>query len=58
AAVVKVVESQAQLYELDHDNDKPNLSELLSAGMITQKQVTAYDDYYDQNKNEQRNFDD
>ena len=58
AAVVKVVESQAQLYELDHDNDKPNLSELLSAGMITQKQVTAYDDYYDQNKNEQRIFDD
>lgn len=58
AAVVKVVESQAQLYELDHDNDKPNLSELLSAGMITKKQVTAYDDYYDQNKNEQRNFDD
>lgn len=37
AAVVKVVESQAQLYELDHDNDKPNLSELLSAGMITKK---------------------
>ncbi|MDM5146690.1 ComG operon protein 3 [Lactococcus lactis] len=58
AAVVKVVESQAQLYELDHDDEKPNLSELLSAGMITQKQVTAYDDYYDQNKNEQRNFDD
>lgn len=58
AAVVKVVESQAQLYELDHDNDKPNLSELLSAGMITKKQVTAYDDYYDQNKNEQRNFED
>jgi prepilin-type N-terminal cleavage/methylation domain len=58
AAVVKVVESQAQLYELDHDDDKPSLTELVNAGMITQKQVTAYDDYYNENKNEQRNFDD
>lgn len=58
AAVVKVVENQAQLYELDHDDEKPNLSELLSAGMITQKQISAYDNYYDQNKNEERNFND
>lgn len=58
AAVVKVVESQAQLYELDHDDEKPTLSELLSAGMITQKQISAYDNYYDQNKNEERNFND
>ena len=26
AAVVKVVESQAQLYELDHDDEKPSLA--------------------------------
>ena len=58
AAVVKVVESQAQLYELDHDDEKPSLPELLSAGMITQKQISAYDNYYDQNKNEERNFND
>ena len=58
AAVVKVVESQAQLYEIDHDDEKPTLSELLSAGMITQKQISAYDNYYDQNKNEERNFND
>ncbi|WGV31668.1 competence type IV pilus major pilin ComGC [Lactococcus sp. NH2-7C] len=58
SAVVKVVESQAQLYELDHNDEKPSLSDLFGAGMITQKQISAYDNYYEQNKNEERNFND
>lgn len=53
AAVVKVVESQAQLYELDHET-QPTLSELVTAGMITTKQATSYDNYYAQNKGEAR----
>lgn len=57
AAVVKVVESQAQLYELDHEA-KPTLSDLLAADMITKKQVESYDDYYLQNKTEVREFSD
>ncbi|AYG01207.1 MULTISPECIES: competence type IV pilus major pilin ComGC [Lactococcus] len=53
AAVVKVVESQAQLYELDH-TETPTLSDLVAADMITKKQVESYDDYYAQNKGETR----
>lgn len=51
AAIVKVVESQAQMYELDHAGSA-TLSDLLSAGLITQKQADSYEDYYAQNKNE------
>ena len=53
AAVVKVVESQAELYELKHGNDKASLSKLVSAGNLTQKQVDSYKAYYGKNKNEQ-----
>lgn len=41
AAVVKVVESQMELYEMNHDT-KPNLSQLVSEGYITQKQADTY----------------
>jgi comYC len=37
AAVVKVVESQAELYELKNTNEKASLSKLVSAGNISQK---------------------
>jgi competence protein ComGC len=57
AAVVKVVESQAQLYELDHD-DTPTLTTLMSAKLISEKQKESYDDYYAQNKDEKRALDD
>lgn len=57
AAVVKVVESQAQLYELDHE-ETPTLSDLLAADLITKKQAESYDAYYSQNKNEARDFSD
>lgn len=53
AAVVKVVESQAELYELDHAG-KATLRELVSAGNITQKQADTYNEYYNDNKNEPR----
>ena len=36
-AVVKVVESQAELYELNHQNEKASLSKLVAEGQITQK---------------------
>ncbi|MFC4652898.1 competence type IV pilus major pilin ComGC [Lactococcus nasutitermitis] len=51
SAVVKVVESQVELYELDH-SDTPDLSELVKDGMITQKQADSYKDYYAKNKGE------
>lgn len=41
AAVVKVVESQAELYEMNK-NQKATLSTLQSEGYITDKQVEAY----------------
>ena len=45
AAVVKVVESQAELYELNNDSTA-TLSKLVSDGSITAKQQKAYNDYY------------
>lgn len=45
AAVVKVVESQADLYELDNNTDA-TLSKLVADGSITSKQQEAYNDYY------------
>ena len=49
AAVVKVVESQAELYRLDHDGEV-HLSDLKNAGLISQKQLENYQKYYEKNK--------
>ncbi|MEX2784799.1 competence type IV pilus major pilin ComGC [Streptococcus sp. H49] len=53
AAVVKVVESQAELYELN-ENTPATLSKLVSEGSITAKQQKAYNDYYAKNPKETR----
>ncbi|MEW4354595.1 competence type IV pilus major pilin ComGC [Streptococcus pneumoniae] len=42
AAVVKVVESQAELYELNHVGETATLGKLEKEGQITDKQVEAY----------------
>lgn len=54
AAVVKVVESQAELYELNHTNDKASLSKLISEGNITKKQADSYRAYFAKNSGETR----
>lgn len=41
AAVVKVVESQMELYELNKDS-KPSVEQLVSEDYITQKQADTY----------------
>ncbi|WP_237334442.1 competence type IV pilus major pilin ComGC [Streptococcus halotolerans] len=41
AAVVKVVESQMELYEMNEDV-KPSIQQLVGEGYITQKQADAY----------------
>ena len=46
AAVVKVVESQAELYELKNVNEKATLGKLVADGRITDKQVASYKAYY------------
>ncbi|MGT2712759.1 competence type IV pilus major pilin ComGC [Streptococcus oriscaviae] len=45
AAVVKVVESQAELYELSHGGDA-TLSKLVENGAITAEQSQTYNEYY------------
>ena len=45
-AVVKVVESQAELYELNHTNETASLSKLVTEGQMTQKQAEAYRAHY------------
>ena len=45
AAVVKVVDSQAELYEMKN-NKTASLAALVSEGQITQKQADSYNDYY------------
>ncbi|GFH42456.1 competence protein ComGC [Lactococcus hodotermopsidis] len=55
AAVVKVVNSQAELYALDH-TDVATLSILVKNGNITQKQADAYNAYYTKNTNETRDI--
>lgn len=55
SAVVKVVNSQAELYQLEHD-DVPTLSKLVSNGNITQKQADTYNDYYASHTAEYRNI--
>ena len=43
AAVVKVVESQMELYELN-EGSKPTTKQLVEANYITDKQAKSYDD--------------
>ena len=45
AAVVRVVESQAELYEMKNAGDA-TLSNLVSSGSITDKQAQTYKEYY------------
>ncbi|EFR43626.1 competence type IV pilus major pilin ComGC [Streptococcus pseudoporcinus] len=45
AAVVKIVDNQAELYELNQ-GASPKLSELESKGDISKEQAKAYRDYY------------
>ena len=45
AAVVKVVESQAELYSLDKNEDA-SLSKLQADGRITEEQAKAYKEYH------------
>jgi len=51
---VKVVESQAELYELNHTNDQATLSKLIADGNITNKQAESYRAYYAKNSGETR----
>ena len=46
AAVVKVVESQAELYSLDK-NEEASLRKLQDDGRITEEQAKAYKEYHD-----------
>lgn len=46
AAIVKVVDSQAELYEMNNDNGTATLSKLVAEKMITEKQQKSYNDYY------------
>ena len=45
AAVVKVVESQSELYSLDK-NEEVSLSKLKADGRITEEQAKAYKEYH------------
>ena len=45
SAVVKVVESQAELYEMN-GTDKATLSKLVNEKSISQDQANSYRDYY------------
>lgn len=53
AAVVKVVDSQAELYEMKN-NKAASLAALVSEGQITQKQADSYNDYYAKHGGESR----
>ena len=53
AAVVKVVDSQAELYEMKN-NKTASLAALVSEGQITQKQADSYNDYYAKHGGESR----
>lgn len=54
AAVVKVVESQAELYELNHPNEKASLGVLQNEGQITDKQAEAYRKHYEKHADDNR----
>lgn len=53
AAVVKVVEGQAELYELQN-GEKASLSKLVESGAVTEAQAEAYDEYYAKNTEKSR----
>lgn len=57
AAVVKVVESQAELYSLDK-NEEATLSKLQADNRITEEQVKAYNEYYTKNGEANRKVND
>lgn len=57
AAVVKVVESQAELYSLDNNEDA-TLSKLQDDGRITEEQAKAYKEYNDKNGGANRKVND
>ena len=52
AAVVKVVESQAELYSLDK-NETASLSKLQADGRITAEQAKAYKEYHEKQNTSQ-----
>ena len=53
-AVVKVVESQAELYELNHQNEKASLSKLVAEGQITQNKQKPHRAHYVKNAGDHR----
>ena len=57
AAVVKVVESQAEFYSLDISEDAP-LSKLHPDGRITPEQAKAYKEHHDKNGGANRKVND
>ena len=57
AAVVKVVESQAELYNLAKNEDA-SLRKLKDDGRITEEQTKAYKEYYDKNGGANRKVND
>ncbi|HEW6584777.1 TPA: prepilin-type N-terminal cleavage/methylation domain-containing protein [Streptococcus pneumoniae] len=57
AAVVKVVESQAELYSLEKNEDA-SLSKLQDDGRITEEQAKAYNEYYTKNGGANRKVND
>lgn len=54
-ALVKVIESQAELYKLSHDGE-PTLSVLEKEGFIDSKQVEEYKAYADKVRNQDSSF--
>ncbi|EGJ26692.1 competence type IV pilus major pilin ComGC [Streptococcus porcinus] len=57
AAVVKIVDNQAELYELNQ-GASPKLSELENKGDISKEQAKAYRDYYVKHDNKNRKVQD
>lgn len=54
AAVIKVVESQAELYELNNTGGA-TLSTLVNKGYITSEQSKTYQEYYEKHKDKKAN---
>ncbi|MBF0818349.1 competence type IV pilus major pilin ComGC [Streptococcus acidominimus] len=53
AAVVRVVEGQAELYELE-TGGAASLSKLVETGAITEAQAKAYNEYYEKHTDKSR----
>ena len=53
--MVKVVDSQAELYEMKN-NKTASLAAFVSEGQITQKQADSYNDYYAKHGGESRQW--